>query len=204
MRRACRTAPIRKPRRASSGGPTSRPCGWACSQIVSSLSEAGVEAPHRRRAPRHPSPAPKTWPLRADLDAKDMARARRRRCPGAPVGPSPPAGVGRDGRAERGRAPALLKGVPIHEAPLQLTPAPEGEEIVGDYASLNLTLRRHPLALLRSRMARLRLLSAQELGDVPQRPPVRACGIVTMRQRPQHGQGHDLRRRWRTRPASST
>ena len=40
-----------------------------------------------------------------------------------------------DATAQR-RAPALLKGVPINEPALQLPAAPEGEEIVGDYAAL--------------------------------------------------------------------
>src|SRR4051812_7934879 len=54
-----------------------------------------------------------------------------------------------------------------HRAPLDVPsletvpklPAPdEGAELVADYASLGLTLGRHPLALLRSRLRRMRLL----------------------------------------------
>lgn len=157
-------------------------------QIVS-LSEAGVE---RLLKAREQSPFTSTEDLavRADLDAKDMAALagadalmrlsghRRQQVWDATA----TRGVG-------GRATGLLRGVPIHEAPLRLPAASEGEEIVGDYASLNLTLRRHPLALLRPRMARFRLLSAQELSDVPHGRTVRACGIVTMRQRPGTAKG---------------
>ena len=89
-----------------------------------------------------------------------------------------------DATAQR-RAPALLKGVPILEPPLKLPLAPEGEEIVGDYASLGFTLRRHPLALLRPRLARMKLSSAEQLRDLPSGRTVRACGIVMGRQRPQ-------------------
>ena len=53
--------------------------------------------------------------------------------------------------------PALLKDAPVLEAPLQLPLAPEGEEIVFDYAALGLSLRRHPLALLRPMLSRRRL-----------------------------------------------
>ena len=60
-------------------------------------------------------------------------------------------------------APELLRDAPIDEDALVLPAAPEGEEIVHDYAALGLTLRRHPLALLRPRLARWRLRSAQEL-----------------------------------------
>ncbi len=87
------------------------------------------------------------------------------------------------------RAPALLRGVPVHEPALQLPAAPEGEEIVGDYAALRLTLRRHPLALLRPRLARMKLLSAAQLLALPHGRTVRACGIVMGRQRPQTAKG---------------
>ena len=153
-------------------------------QIVS-LSDAGVERLLKARA-QSPFTSTEDLAVRADLDAKDMAALagadalmrlsghRRQQV--------------WDATAQR-RAPALLKGVPIHEAPLRLPEASEGEEIVGDYASLNLTLRRHPLALLRPRMARFKLLSAQQLNEVPNGRLVRACGIVTMRQRPGTAKG---------------
>ncbi|EJE51235.1 DNA-directed DNA polymerase III PolC [Acidovorax sp. CF316] len=86
-------------------------------------------------------------------------------------------------------APALLRDVPVNEAPLQLPEAPEGEEILFDYAATGLTLRRHPLALLRGRLARWRLLTALQLRNVPDGRLVRACGIVTVRQRPGSAKG---------------
>lgn len=86
-------------------------------------------------------------------------------------------------------APPLLRDVPVHEAPLALPEAPEGEEILFDYAATGLTLRRHPLALLRPRLARWRLKTALELNTVPHGRKVRACGIVTVRQRPGTAKG---------------
>ena len=77
----------------------------------------------------------------------------------------------------------------MHEAPLQLLAAPEGEEILFDYAATGLTLRRHPLALLRPRLARWRLQTALQLNTVPHGRKVRACGIVTVRQRPGTAKG---------------
>jgi error-prone DNA polymerase len=82
------------------------------------------------------------------------------------------------------RAPPLLREAPVAEAPLALHAAPEGEEIVFDYASQGLTLRRHPLALLRPQLSEQRLLSAGELHDFPNGRLARACGIVTVRQQP--------------------
>ncbi|MDR3454413.1 MAG: error-prone DNA polymerase [Rhodoferax sp.] len=87
------------------------------------------------------------------------------------------------------RAPALLQGAPVHEEALALPAAPEGEEIVFDYAAMGLTLRRHPLALLRPRLARMQLLTAHELQDLPSGQQVAACGLVTVRQQPQTAKG---------------
>ena len=75
-----------------------------------------------------------------------------------------------------------------HEAaheptPLLRTPT-EGERIVADYASLGLTLGRHPLALLRGSLQSRQLLSARDLGGMAHGQPVRTAGIVLMRQRP--------------------
>lgn len=70
-------------------------------------------------------------------------------------------------------------------APLPLLPAPsEGQAIVADYASLGLTLRRHPLALLRDHLRGWRLLCAREVSEVPPGRVVRTAGLVVNRQRP--------------------
>jgi error-prone DNA polymerase len=65
-----------------------------------------------------------------------------------------------------------------------LAPPGEGSEIVADYGSLGLSLRRHPLALLRERLAALRLLTAQEVGEVAAGSRVATAGLVINRQRP--------------------
>ncbi|NML16885.1 error-prone DNA polymerase [Azohydromonas caseinilytica] len=85
--------------------------------------------------------------------------------------------------------PALLEEAPVHEDFIELPPAPEGEEIVFDHAATGLTLRRHPLALLRPVLEQRRLLSAAQLGAQPHGRLVRACGLVTLRQQPSTAQG---------------
>jgi len=55
---------------------------------------------------------------------------------------------------------------------------------VADYASLGLTLGRHPLALLRQSLQSRHLLSARDLDAMAHGKPVRTAGIVLMRQRP--------------------
>ena len=87
------------------------------------------------------------------------------------------------------RAPPLWQGAPVDEPTLALPEAHEGEEIVFDYAATGLTLRRHPLALLRPRLERWRLFTALQLQAVPNGRRVRACGIVTVRQRPGSANG---------------
>lgn len=87
------------------------------------------------------------------------------------------------------KAPGLLREAPVHEQPLALAPAREGEEIFFDYQALGFTLRRHPVALLRSRLARMKLLSAEQLQGLPHNRRVGACGLVTVRQQPQTANG---------------
>src|SRR5690606_1954951 len=65
----------------------------------------------------------------------------------------------------------------------------EAREIVADYRSLGLSLRRHPLALLRAELAIQRYQPAQTLQDVANGRRVRACGIVVGRQRPGTAKG---------------
>jgi error-prone DNA polymerase len=74
--------------------------------------------------------------------------------------------------------------------PLPPLPAPrEGEDIVADYASLGLTLGRHPLALLRSHLQKRRLVTAKELGALRHGSAARVAGLVTCRQRPDTASG---------------
>ncbi len=83
----------------------------------------------------------------------------------------------------------ILRGAPVAEAPPLLAPPTEGENLVADYASLGLTLGRHPLALLRKRLARMRFSTAAELRSMPGGRLARAAGIVTGRQRPETASG---------------
>ncbi|MEA3274418.1 MAG: error-prone DNA polymerase [Pseudomonadota bacterium] len=78
-----------------------------------------------------------------------------------------------------------LVPAPVAPEALPLLPVPgEGEAIAADYASLGLTLRRHPLALLRGQLRRRRLLCAAEVGAAAPGSVVSTAGIVVNRQRP--------------------
>jgi len=86
-------------------------------------------------------------------------------------------------------APGLLRAAPVAEEVLLLPAANESEEVFFDYAAVGLTLRQHPLALLRHQLSKEKLLTADQLRDLPDGRLVRACGIVVMRQQPQTAKG---------------
>jgi len=77
---------------------------------------------------------------------------------------------------------------PVEETPLLAAPG-EGQEIVGDYRAQGLTLGRHPLALLRAQLLAKRFIPADVLMDFQNGQLARACGIVTVRQRPGTAKG---------------
>jgi error-prone DNA polymerase len=78
----------------------------------------------------------------------------------------------------------ILAGAPAIEDRPRIAPPTEGETLLADYASTGLTLGRHPLALLRRRLSRMRFSTADELKRLSSGAPARAAGIVTGRQRP--------------------
>ena len=84
---------------------------------------------------------------------------------------------------------ALLRQAPRPEACLPLQSAPEGEAVTLDYQSLGLTLRRHPVALLRGRLSARGAQTAQALLGVRPGRTVWACGLVTVRQQPATAKG---------------
>jgi len=92
-------------------------------------------------------------------------------------------------QATGGRAPGLLQDAPIIESSPRLSAPTEGQDLTADYASLGLTLGRHPLALLRQRLQRMRLVTAADLLLLPSGKRTRAAGIVTGRQRPETAKG---------------
>jgi error-prone DNA polymerase len=78
----------------------------------------------------------------------------------------------------------ILRDAPVAETPAILPPPTEGENLVADYASTGLTLGRHPLALLRAHLSRMRFSAAEKIRLLRSGSRVRAAGIVTGRQRP--------------------
>ena len=85
--------------------------------------------------------------------------------------------------------PPLLESTEFNEG-VPLLPVPgEGENLVADYATLGLTLGRHPLSLLRDRLNTLGLLDAAHIGELSHGDRVRTAGLVINRQRPSTASG---------------
>jgi len=87
------------------------------------------------------------------------------------------------------RATPLFDIPRIAEAAPLLRPPPEGQDILADYAATGLSLRRHPLALLRERLQGQGVVTAQALWDKRDGALARVAGLVICRQRPMTASG---------------
>lgn len=83
----------------------------------------------------------------------------------------------------------LLHGVAVPDTPAALRPASAVDDMYADYAATGLTLGKHPLAFIRGELRRRRVRTAAELLTLENGTRVRACGLVTMRQRPMTASG---------------
>jgi error-prone DNA polymerase len=88
-------------------------------------------------------------------------------------------------------APLLLfDGVPQTTEPDLAIPLPSvGEDMAADYASIGLTLGKHPLSIIRKQLTARRCLSSADLAKAPHGKRVRFAGLVRMRQRPETASG---------------
>ncbi|MPY70503.1 MAG: DNA polymerase III subunit alpha [Alphaproteobacteria bacterium] len=75
-------------------------------------------------------------------------------------------------------------GEGVREASVALPAMTPGEEVSFDYATLHLSLKAHPVSLLRDGLAAERIAPACRLGDLPVGRQVSVAGIVLCRQRP--------------------
>jgi error-prone DNA polymerase len=83
----------------------------------------------------------------------------------------------------------LLTSPRFNEALPMLRRPTEHEDIAADYRHLKLTLGRHPLALLRARLAALHVLDARSVAGLRHGARVRSAGLVITRQRPSSAAG---------------
>jgi len=64
-----------------------------------------------------------------------------------------------------------------------------GEQVMLDYATLGLSLKSHPMALLRADYARTRVVPSCRLVEIPQDKRVSVAGLVLVRQQPGSAKG---------------
>ena len=84
---------------------------------------------------------------------------------------------------------SLLDAMEVHEPTVTLTPLTEGREVVEDYRSTQLSLRAHPLAFLRDRLASGGILPASALQRIPDGRKVEVAGVILVRQKPGSAKG---------------
>jgi len=74
-------------------------------------------------------------------------------------------------------------GLSTHHSPL-LPPMPLAQEVMTDYATAGLSLKQHPIALVRPTLDEMGIATAQQIRDIPHGTWVRVAGLVLIRQRP--------------------
>jgi len=75
------------------------------------------------------------------------------------------------------------------EPAVALPAMPMGAQVIEDYRTLRLTLKRHPLALLRGGLTRAGYMPSQRLSEIADGRPVKVAGLVLARQRPGTAKG---------------
>jgi error-prone DNA polymerase len=80
-------------------------------------------------------------------------------------------------------------GEHIAESPASLPAMPLGEHVLQDYRAITFSLKRHPLAFLRDRLARDGIVENVRLRSIPAGRRVRVAGLVLVRQQPGSANG---------------
>jgi error-prone DNA polymerase len=83
----------------------------------------------------------------------------------------------------------LFAGLAPPEPEATLPAASAADEVSADFATTGLSVRGHPMALVRPGLGGDRIRTARELGRLPDRAPVEVAGLVIVRQRPETARG---------------
>ena len=87
------------------------------------------------------------------------------------------------------RATPMLRSTRTHEAAAVLAAPSTASTVLADYRATGLSLKQHPLALLREQLSAYKIQPAAVLRGYPNGRLARASGIVTHRQRPETAKG---------------
>ena len=77
----------------------------------------------------------------------------------------------------------------VLEADVELPPMTRGEHVVQDYISTGLSLKEHPIGLVRQQLTRMRNVRVSDLAHKKDGDKVRLAGLITVRQRPGTAKG---------------
>jgi error-prone DNA polymerase len=87
------------------------------------------------------------------------------------------------------RLPLFAAADEAAEPGVALPPMPQGGEVVEDYRSVGLSLRRHPVAFLRDELTRERILPCAALAELRDGARATVAGVILVRQRPGSASG---------------
>jgi error-prone DNA polymerase len=87
------------------------------------------------------------------------------------------------------RPTEMLRQTRVNESLVELEAPNEVQTMLADYRSIGLTLKRHPVSLLREELSKFKIQPAAVLRTYPDGRLARASGLVTHRQRPQTANG---------------
>jgi error-prone DNA polymerase len=155
--------------------------------LVSGMREAAAQRLIAARA-AEPFQSVEDMAMRAQLDAHDLRCLAGADALATLAGHRPEAvweAAGIDTRPTE-----MLREARTFEDPVAFAEPEEGAQVADDYASTGLTLRRHPLALIREKLNVHRIWTAEALRQRAKNgQTVRASGIVTHRQQPSTASG---------------
>jgi error-prone DNA polymerase len=80
--------------------------------------------------------------------------------------------------------PSLCPSLSSDEPPVTLPVMPLGQEVMIDYSTTGLSLKKHPVALVRAELAKRKILSSEQLNQTVHGRWVKVAGLVLIRQRP--------------------
>src|SRR5207237_7181986 len=84
---------------------------------------------------------------------------------------------------------SLFDALDPSEPPVHLPAMPLAQHVAHDYVTTGLSLKRHPVSLVRADLTRDRAITAEQLKHTPAGRWVRLAGLVICRQRPDTASG---------------
>ena len=92
--------------------------------------------------------------------------------------------------ALHGRPVGMFKTqAPQHDPKITLPPLSKMEQVIQDYGTTALSLKAHPVSLIRDQLNRLRITPTGSLAGMKNGRAVNVCGLITVRQRPGTAKG---------------